>query len=60
MEGGGFSPNVIIFGVDNSSSVYADNRKKEISILGKTLRDRLDDTAETKNNHRIKPKIRNL
>ena len=33
--GGGFAINVIIFGVDMSSSVHVDNKKKDILILGK-------------------------
>ena len=33
--GGGFGQNVIIFGVYMSSSTKIDNRKKDISILGK-------------------------
>ena len=33
--GGGFGSNVIIFGVDMSSSVHVDNKKKDILILGK-------------------------
>ena len=33
--GGGFGQNVIIFGADMSSSAHADNKKKEILILGK-------------------------
>ena len=32
---GGFGQNVIIFGVDMSSSVHVDNKKKDIFILGK-------------------------
>ena len=32
---GGFSQNVIIFGVDMSCSAHIDNKKKGISILGK-------------------------
>ena len=32
--GGGFGQNVIIFGVDMSSSVHIDNKKKDILILG--------------------------
>ena len=32
---GGFTQNVIIFGVDMSSSAYIDNKKKYILILGK-------------------------
>ena len=33
--GVGFSQNVIIFGVDMSSSAHIDNKKKDILILGK-------------------------
>ena len=33
--GGGFGQNVIIFGVDMSSSAHVDNKKKDILILGK-------------------------
>ena len=33
--GGGFGQNVIIFGVDMSSSAHIDNKKKDIPILGK-------------------------
>ena len=32
---GGFGLNVVIFGADMSSSVHADNKKKDISVLGK-------------------------
>ena len=37
MPNGGFDKNVIIFGVDMSSSVHVDNKKIDILILGKTL-----------------------
>ena len=33
--GGGFGSNVIIFGVDMSSSIHVDNKKKDILILGR-------------------------
>ena len=33
--GGGFGQNIIIFGVDISSSAHIDNKKKDILILGK-------------------------
>ena len=33
--GGGFGQNVIIFGVDMSSSAHIDNKKKDILVLGK-------------------------
>ena len=32
--GGGFGQNVLIFGVDMSSSAHIDNKKKNISVLG--------------------------
>ena len=40
--GGGFE-NVIIFGVDMSSSVYVDNKKKDILIIGKGSTKGLDE-----------------
>ena len=36
--------NIKIFGVDMSSSTKIDNRKKDISILGKSPTQRLEDT----------------
>ena len=33
--GGGFGQNVLIFGVDMSSSAHVDNKKKDILVLGK-------------------------
>ena len=33
--GGGFGQNVLIFGVDMSSSAHIDNKKKDILLLGK-------------------------
>ena len=39
--------NVIIFGVDMSSSVQIDNEKKDIFILGKRATEELGDTALT-------------
>ena len=33
--GGGFGKNVLIFGVDVSSSAHVDNNKKDILVLGK-------------------------
>lgn len=42
-----FGKNVTIFGVDKSFSRYADNRKKDILILGKNLTNELDDTTVT-------------
>ena len=37
--------NVVIFGVDDSSSLHADNRKKDFLVLGQGLTDGLDDTT---------------
>ena len=39
--------NVIIFGVDMSSSVHVDNKKKDIVILGLGLTQGLEDTTLT-------------
>ena len=39
--------NVIIFGVDMSSSMYIDNTEKDILILGKGSTQALDDTTLT-------------
>ena len=46
-DGIGFSKNVRLFGVDNSFPVHADNRTKDILVLGKGLIDGLDDTVLT-------------
>ena len=43
----GFSKNVIVFVVDMSSFVHADNKKKDILILGEGPTQRLDDTTLT-------------
>ena len=43
----GFFRKLIIFGVDNSSSVHSDNRKKNILFLRKCPTDRLDNTTLT-------------
>lgn len=37
--------NVVIFGAENSSSVHTNNEKKDILVLGKGPRQRLDDTT---------------
>ena len=44
---GSMIKNVIIFGVDMSSSVHIDNKKKDILILGKGTTQGLDDTSLT-------------
>ena len=41
---GGFGQNVLIFGVDLSSSAHVDNKKKDILILGKGPRLELEHT----------------
>ena len=41
----GFGRNIIIFGVDMSSSMHVDNKKKDILFLGEGPTQQLDDTA---------------
>ena len=41
----GFGRNVIIFGVDMSSVVHANNKTKNILVLGKDFVQRLDNTT---------------
>ena len=43
--GGGFSQNILIFGVDISSSAHIDNKKKDILVLGKGPTHRLEHTS---------------
>ena len=43
-SGGGFVQNVVIFGVDMSSSEHIDNKKKDILILGKVATQGLEHT----------------
>ena len=45
---GGMGQNVIIFGVDTSSSVHVDNKKKDILVLGKGPTQGLEHTLTTK------------
>ena len=42
-----FAKNVIIFGVDNSSSVRIDNKRKDILVLGESPMQGLDNTTIT-------------
>ena len=51
--GVGFGQNVIIFGVDLSSSVHVDNKKKDILILGKGPTQGLDHTLTAKKMYSI-------
>ena len=46
-HGSGVNKNVIIFGVDISSSVHIAEKKKDIVILGKSPTDGLDHTMVT-------------
>ena len=41
---GGFGQNVLIFGTDMSTSIYVDNKKKDILVLGKGPTQRLEST----------------
>ena len=43
-QGGGFSQNVLIFGVDMSSYAHIDNKKKDILVLGIGLTEGLEHT----------------
>ena len=43
--GGEFGQNVLIFGVDMSSSVHIDNEKKDILVLGKGPTQGLEHTS---------------
>ena len=45
--GGGFGQNVLIFGVDMSSSPHIDIKKKDILVLGKGLTQRLESNLNT-------------
>ena len=44
---GGFGQNVLIFGVDMSSSPHIDNKKKDILVLGKGPTEGLESTLTT-------------
>ena len=45
--GGNWAKNIIIFGVDNSSSVHVNNKKKKMLVLGKGPTQGLDDATTT-------------
>ena len=47
LPSGEWGKNVVIFCLDNSLSVHADNRKKDLLILGEGTTDGLDDTTIT-------------
>ena len=42
--GGGFGQNILIFGVDMSSSAHIDNKKKDILVLGNRPTQELEHT----------------
>ena len=44
---GSWDKYVIIFGVDNSSSLHVDNKKKNIIVFGESATQGLDDTTIT-------------
>ena len=50
----GLGKNVIIFGLDMSSSTKIDNRKRDISILGKGLTQGLEHTLSAEKMYSIK------
>ena len=47
MRNGKCGKHIVNFGPDNSSSVYVDNRKNNIKVLGERPTDGLDDTTIT-------------
>ena len=51
--GGGFGQNVIIFGVDMSSSSHIDNKKKGILVLGKGPTQGLEHTLTAEKTYSI-------
>ena len=47
MRNGKWGKHIVNFDPDNSSSIYADNRKNNIKVLGERPTDGLDDTTIT-------------
>ena len=47
----GFGQNVLIFGVDMSSSAHIDNKKKDILVLGKGQTQQLEHTLTAEKCH---------
>lgn len=47
MRNGKCGKHIFNFGPDNSSSIYVDNRKNNIKVLGERPTDGLDDTTIT-------------
>ena len=52
--GGGFGQNILIFGVDMSSSSHIDNKKKDILVLGKGPTQGLEHTLTAEKMYLIK------
>ena len=48
--GGGFGQNVLIFGVDMSTSIHIDNKKKDILVLGRGPTQGLESTLTAEKN----------
>ena len=57
---GGFGQNIIIFGVNMSSSAHVDNKKKDILILGKGPTQGLEHTLTDERMYSINFKIKNF
>ena len=56
---GGFGQNVLIFGVDMSSSVHIDNKKKDILVLGKAPTQGLEHTLTAEKMYSINFTVKN-
>ena len=57
---GGFGQNIIIFGVNMSSSAHVDNKKKDILILGKGPTQGIEHTLTAERMYSINFKIKNF
>ena len=58
--GGGFGQNVLIFGVDMSSSAHIDNKKKDILVLGRGPTQGLEHTLTAGKMYSINFTVRNI
>ena len=57
--GGGFGQNVLIFGIDMSSSAHIDNKNKNILVLGKGPRQGLEHTVTAETMYSINSTVPN-
>ena len=57
--GGGFGQNVLIYGVDMSSSPHIDNKKKDILVLGKGPTRGLEHTLTAEKMYSINVTVKN-